>query len=102
VQTSIYMLCADGLHYIGFILIAVGIFRRMLHVMEETRALALENKNELSHLKLFLMPQLSEDVSAAMNCLSRPFETDEQMLRFCDNLGDADFRRSVVRVHNEF
>lgn len=64
--------------------------------MEETRALAQENKRELSHLKQFLMPPSADDLSDASANLSRPLRSEEELMNFCNKLGDAPFRKSVV------
>lgn len=82
--------------------IGPGVFRRMLHVMEETRALAIENKHELNHIKLFLMPPSSDDVSDARRSLSKPLDTVELLESFCNRLNDTAFRKSVVSLYYIF
>lgn len=77
-----------------------AIFRRILHLVEETKVVATENKRDLEQIKQMMMPQ-SVDYSDTLKCLSRPAETVEEFEDFCVKLDDRPFRKNVVCILSE-
>jgi hypothetical protein len=72
-------------------------FRRILLVVEETKAVALENRRELEFIKQLLVPR-TLDLSETLQCMSHPAETIEQLQEFCLKLEDKPFRKNVVCI----
>jgi uncharacterized membrane protein len=84
------MLCFDSV-----------LFKRMLQVMEETRAMASELKQDVASIKMLLSDSRgasSMDYSETISYLDNPMETEIQLQEFCKKLSEnRPFRRQVVK-----
>ena len=69
--------------------------KRSLQLQEETRAIALENKDDLREIKQMIMPRFDDRTDDA-GCLSEPAETINELDELCQKLDNRPFRKTVV------